>query len=246
MVFTKKMINTYNESSLHKSLKTLYSINNDSQIEVERDGHIYDILQKDGRVIEIQTKNVSKLYSKIKDAIDKGHKCLIVHPIVNEKIIITKDSSGKILSKRKSPKKESIYHLFRELTGIYPLLLDKNFSLELPFVSITEERLKTEDKVQSKNKKRRFKKDWIKIDKKLNFISERKIFSSKEDYMSLIPFKKGEDFTVNDLKKRILLLHDIQKSELNNISLMLWLYRHMGLIELIGKEGRSYLYRISE
>ena len=59
-------INTYNESSLHKTLKTLYASENGFQTEVKKDGYIYDILDAEGNAIEIQTKNLSKLLPKIK------------------------------------------------------------------------------------------------------------------------------------------------------------------------------------
>ena len=41
--------------------------------------------------------------------------------------------------------------------------------------------------VQSKNKKRRFKKDWIKTDKSLNKIIQTIQFNNKQDYLKLLP-----------------------------------------------------------
>ena len=118
------IINTYNESSLHKTLKNLYSLNEGDQTEIQQDGHIYDILSKDGTVIEIQTAKLSKLYSKISDAISKNHKCIIVHPTIVKKNILLLNKNGEKISLKKKKKTESIYSLFRELTAIYPLLLD--------------------------------------------------------------------------------------------------------------------------
>ena len=65
----RSSINTYNESSLHNTLKIFYAEKFGGKTEVEAEGHIYDILCDDGQVIEIQTKNLSKLAGKIKDAI---------------------------------------------------------------------------------------------------------------------------------------------------------------------------------
>ena len=56
---------TLNESKLHNSLKILYQEIYDGQTEVEQDGHIYDIVSKNGNIIEIQTKNLAKLLPKI-------------------------------------------------------------------------------------------------------------------------------------------------------------------------------------
>ena len=65
------MINTYNESSLHKTLIELYALNESAQTEVLKNNHIYDIFKNDGTIIEIQTKNLGKLYAKIKDSLNK-------------------------------------------------------------------------------------------------------------------------------------------------------------------------------
>ena len=116
------VFSTLNESNLHNSLKTLYQEIYDGQVEVEQDGHVYDIVTKNGNIIEIQTKNLAKLMPKILDTIDKGHNVKMVHPIPITTRIELKDEVGKIISNRKSPKKGCIYDLFKELTGIYPLM----------------------------------------------------------------------------------------------------------------------------
>lgn len=60
---------TINESNLHHSLKVLYSEIYQGKTEVEQDGYIYDIVSKNGNIIEIQTKNLSKLLNKIQSTI---------------------------------------------------------------------------------------------------------------------------------------------------------------------------------
>lgn len=237
------MINVYNESSLHKTLKEMYALNEGAETEVAQDGYVYDIMKEDGSVIEIQTKNVSKLYVKIKTALDKGRKCRIVHPLVTEKTIILTDKSGNITSRRKSPKRENSYSIFRELTGIYPLLLHENFTLETAEVSVTEERIKTEEPVQSPNGKRRFKKDWLKKDKKLNEILKTRTLRQKEHYLSFLPPGLPEEFSVKDVQN-LLKMQGQPKSTWVQAGIMLWVLTHMNLIEKNGAKGRSYLYRI--
>ncbi len=238
------MINTYNESSLHKTLKELYALNESAQTEVLKNNHIYDIFKNDGTIIEIQTKNLGKLYAKIKDSLNLGHKCTIVHPIAIQTIIITKDKDENILSKRKSPKKNSIYSIFRELTGIYPLLLENNFKLEILETIITEERIKTEIPVQSKNKQRRFKKDWNKSDKKLNEILNTRIFETKNDYLKLLPEGLSEEFTTKEIQTLLKQNKTLPKSASNYASLMVWVFNKMELIEQTGTKNRFKTYRI--
>ena len=54
------MINTLKESSLHKSLKLLYSLDEGARTEVEIGKKIYDIVESDGSVIEVQTQKSFK------------------------------------------------------------------------------------------------------------------------------------------------------------------------------------------
>ncbi len=240
------MINTYNESSLHKTLKELYALKENAQTEVLKNNHIYDVLKSDGTIIEIQTKNLGKLYAKTKDSLNLGLKCTIVHPIATETIIITKDKDGNTLSKRKSPKKNTIYSIFRELTSIYPLLLENNFKLEVLETIITEERIKTETPVQSKNKQRRFKKNWNKTDKKLNEVLNTRIFKTKNDYLELLPEGLPEEFTTKEIQILLKQNKSLPKSAANYTSLMVWVFNKMGLIEQTGTKNRFKTYRIKE
>ena len=193
---------TLNESSLHKSLKIIYSEIYDGQTEVKKYNHIYDIITKKGNAIEIQTKNLSKLLPKIYDTIQKGHNIKLVHPVILENTIELYDSQNNLLSKRKSPKKQNIYSIFKELTGIYEVLLNRHFSLEIVYIKMTETRMRTLENVQSQNKRRRFKKNWIKTNKRLEEIIETKHFNSKDDYLKLLP-ELPDTFSSKDLEEKI-------------------------------------------
>ncbi|MBR1640355.1 MAG: hypothetical protein IJ688_13305 [Treponema sp.] len=226
---------TINESSLHKTLKTIYSQIYQGQTEVEAEGHVYDIVTQKGNIIEIQTKNLSKLYPKIQDAISKGHRVKIVHPNILQTKIEVYDQENNLLSKRTSPKKGNIYDIFKELTGIYPILLDKNFSLEIIQISVTEKRIRTSEAVQSRNRKRRFKKNWIKEDRKLSEIIKTIRLNSKEDYISLLPQSLPEEFCAKDLGKEL---------KINNPHLIIWVLVRMNVIELTQTHNKSRYYRI--
>ncbi|MBQ1181811.1 MAG: hypothetical protein IIX63_06815 [Treponema sp.] len=84
------MINTYNESSLHKTLKKLYSLENSHQVEVKKDGFIFDIISDKNEIIEIQTQSIEKLIPKIEYAIKNNIKIKIVIPITTQKQAVTK------------------------------------------------------------------------------------------------------------------------------------------------------------
>lgn len=235
---------TYNESSLHNSLKTLYCSIYDGQTEVEMDGHVYDILTKNGNVVEIQTKNLTKLLPKILDTIDKGRNVKLVHPVVITRRILLLDEHGNKISNRKSPKRGCIYDIFEELTGIYPVLLNPHFSLEVVEIEMTEERVRTKHNVQSKNKRRRFRKNWNKTNKKLDKIINTRRFNSAKDYIDLLPKSLPQEFCAKDLEKELKKSKEFPSKTRVNAHLIIWVLRHMELIKETKVFNRSHYYSI--
>ena len=226
------VINTYNESSLHNTLKLFYAEKYDGKTEVEADGHIYDILCKDGQVIEIQTKNLSKLAEKIRDSIDKGHKVRLVYPLVFRTRIILTNEDGELISNRLSPKKGNIYDIFRELTGLTDILLNPDFTLDVITINLIEHRIRTEELTQTKNKSRRFKKNWLKVNKRLDDILETKQFKNKKDYLALLPKDLPEEFCAKDL--------NLPKYA----HIILWVLCRIPVIEQVSIKGKTKYYKI--
>lgn len=239
------MINTYNESSLHKTIKLLYAQENMGKTEVELFGHVYDILTKD-TVIEIQTKNLSKLLSKSLDTLDHQYKIKIVFPLVINKWIETQDENGTILSCRKSPVRGSIYSVFDELTGLYQVLLNENFSLDIVEVDILETRTKYQEPVQSPNKRQRHRKYYLKTGKNLKEILDTKEFSNKNDYLKLIPESILPEFCAKDLAKALKENKTLPSSAYKKAHIMIWVLKHMDLIEETIVKNRSHYYRIKK
>lgn len=238
-------INTYNESSLHKTLKTYFCQTYFGETEVQDSHFIYDIVTKENDVIEIQTKNLSKLITKIESTIhEQNRKLKLVFPLVINKQILLLDENGQKISKRKSPITNSIYDLFEELTGIYPLLLEKNFSLTVISINVTEIRTRTTDNVQSQNNRRRFKKNWLKIDKKLDEILSISTFSCKNDYLKLIPFTTNDEFCAYDLRNFLKEKKGLSRNVLKKAYLMIWVLSRMNLIQQTQIIDKKHYYRI--
>ena len=228
-----KTINTYNESSLHNTLKMYYAEKYNGQTEVEADGHIYDILCEDGQVIEIQTKNLSKLAGKIKDAIEHGHKVRLVYPLVYRTRIILTSENGELISKRLSPKKGCIYDILRELTGLTDILLNKKFTLEVITINMIEHRVRTSEPVQTTNRSRRYKKNWLKANKRLDEILETKQFKTARDYLSLFPKDLPDEFCAKDLKMP------------RYAHILLWVLSRIPVIKQTGTKGNTKYYVIA-
>ncbi|MBP3710777.1 MAG: hypothetical protein J6I73_10340 [Treponema sp.] len=234
------MIQTLNESSLHRTLKNLYALENDCATEVALDGKIYDIVDANGNVTEIQTGSVSKLLVKTMNALQHNRRIKIVYPIAVEKYITLYDERGIFISKRKSPVTHSVYDMFRELTGLYPVLLEKKFSLDVLEITMTETRVRTPEPVQSKNNRRRFCKSWLKQDKQLEKIMAVRTFQNASDYVRLIPESCLPEFSARSIANALKADKSLPASAAKNAHLLLWVLSHMHLIEACGERPRTY------
>ncbi|MBP5569016.1 MAG: hypothetical protein J6X54_07320 [Treponema sp.] len=238
------MINIQNESSLHNSLKLYYANKFNGLTEVQKDGHIYDVIASNGHIYEIQTKNLSALLPKIQDTIKRKNKITIVHPlIITNKIYLT-DENGELISKRKSPKKGCIYDLFNELTKIYPVLLNKYFSLEVVLIDMIEHRIRTSNEVQSKNQRRRYKKNWLKVNKRLENIIQTITFKTKKDYLTLLPKALPQEFSAKELKKALQADKTIPSRAATLSHLIIWVLFRMDLLIFTRVQNRSHYYSV--
>lgn len=222
-------IGLLNEKPLHAALKAWYA-GADDQVEVKVDGFIIDIVQGD-LLVEIQTRNFSAMKRKLIE-LTKSHAVRLVHPIAREKWIVKLDKDGQTqLSRRKSPKKESIERLFDELVSFPQLLLHPNFTLEVLF---TQE----EDVRRYERKRRRRGKQWVTQERRLLSVVERRLIQTPADLAALIPSELVDPFTTTDLSTAMNKPRPLARK-------MAYCLREMGVIVAVGKRSRSILYRRS-
>lgn len=167
-------IGTLNETTFHTDLKWLFSESND-QLEKKVGNYIVDIV-RDDLLIEIQTKNFSKIRNKIENLIQK-HKVKLVHPIIQDKWIVNLDTQlNKVIHRRKSPLHCSYINVFEELIRIPRMISHPNFSIEIVLVQIEEIREKS-DRANWRRK------GWMIYDKKLLRVIESKKFHNPIDFL---------------------------------------------------------------
>ncbi len=238
------MINTYKESDLHRTLKAIYALNEDAETEVQKDGFIYDILTKKDEVIEIQTQNPGKLLKKIQKVLSLNKKCTVVFPLIVKKTIETYSIEGNLIKKTHGTKKENEYTMLKNLTSLYSVLLQKNFTLKVPFITITEKRRQTKEAEQSENGRRRFKKNWQKENKYLNELLFEKTFSCKKDYISLLPKNLPKIFCAKDIKDALKSDVEKPKNAWQNANLIAWLFVRMNIFKYIETKGKTKYYKL--
>lgn len=220
-------LTTYNESALHAALKE-WAAEPGARFEVAVDGYVVDVVQAGGELVEVQTSNFGAIRSKLA-LLAASHPLRLVYPIASQKWIIRRDPDGDgYLSRRRSPVKGSIYHLFFELVRCPQLLAEPNISLD---VVLTEE-----EEYRSFGQTRRRRWRWIADDRRLLQIVDCYHFANPLDLAALLPAALPDAFTTADLAAALKQSRPLAQK-------MAYCLRKLGLLEAAGKAGNALLYR---
>ncbi|AEJ19834.1 hypothetical protein [Gracilinema caldarium] len=236
------------ESTLHNQLKELYA-GTEGQVEVPIETFICDCRTKHGELIEVQTNSFGPLRYKLQ-IIAKNYCIKIIHPIVRNRIIETYSADRVLLRKRLSPKKGSIWDLFKALIFAPELIIHKNIILELVALDITDTRI--EDGKGSWRRKGISLKD-----KALLSLHDTRTLLYPVDYQSFLPSCIGETFTIRDFYNGIKdwqISHPPLSSSLFSEPILeplsystaqkaIYVLHRIGLLKRTGKKGNFYLYR---
>ena len=218
-------IGRLNEKSLHASLKQWLAQSGD-QFEVSLDGFVIDIVRGD-RLIEIQTRNFGAMKRKLSKLLPQ-HPVHLIHPIAQEKWIVKLSPAGEPIGRRKSPKRGKTADLFRELVYIPHLMAHHNFSLEI--LLIQEEETRYHD---SKRGWRR--KGWLTQERQLLAVTASHTFHTPADLLALLPTTLPTQFTTAHIAKGLSIPRNLAQKAA-------FCLKKMGMIEAVGKDGRSILY----
>lgn len=220
-------IGTLKEKTIHAVLKNYYAPDVSHQ-EKRIESFIADIY-KDGKIIEIQSRHFNTMRKKLETLLPL-YDITIVYPIAATKWLNWIDEeTGEISSRRKSPKKGSIYGIIPELYRIKSFLGHPNLHFILTFIDVEEYRLL--NGWNHTKKKGATRHDGI--PKKL--VDEVHL-ETPHDFTCFLPNTLPTHFTTKDLQKE-------SKISQSHATTCLHLLYHLGIIERIGKQGRAYLYQ---
>ncbi|MFW9795156.1 MAG: hypothetical protein ACFFEE_12680 [Candidatus Thorarchaeota archaeon] len=213
------------ERSLHASIKELF-MSGGARTEVEVDGYVIDVV-KDGLLIEVQTKNFSKIKSKLLSLIKK-HPVRLVYPIASEKWIVRQSPDGtEELSRRRSPKQMGFADVFEELVRFPRIVAYDNFSLEV--LLIKEEEIRRQD---GKGSWRR--RGWSIVDRRLIEVVEKRLYERPTDFLHFIPDALEKPFRNSDLAEALGISVRIAQR-------MTYCLRKMSVLRVVGKQGNAML-----
>lgn len=222
-------IGTLAEKSLHAGIKEWYGRSHD-QYERPVDGYIIDIVRGD-TLIEIQTRQLGAMKRKL-TALLPHHPVRLLHPIAQEKWIVRQTAENQPISRRKSPKRGQLIDMFAELLRIPTLLLHPNLTLEILFTQ--EEEIWRDDQQGSWRRKR-----WSLADRKLLAVIDQVVLAETADFLALLPTNLPTSFTNQHLAEAF-------TCPTSKALKMSYTLRQMGLLQVVGKQGKFLLHQIVE
>ena len=227
---SKKGIGTLGEKTLHAVLKNYYEPHEENH-EIKVGRFVADIVGEQG-VIEIQTRSFGSLLEKLDNFLEFCD-VTVVYPLPALKYVAWLDiDTGEIGEKHKSPKKCRIYDAFKEIIRIKYALDNPRFHLVLCFLEMDEIRYLNG---WSENKKR----GSSRCDRIPKDIIEEVRFDCVEDYRRFLPDGLPEEFTSAHYAKACRINKQIASNGLNILN-------YLGLVERVGKKGKSFIYKVVE
>ena len=223
-------IGTLGEKTLHAVLKHFYQP--DPSYHEQKIGRYFADIAKEGEIIEIQTRELSRLKTKLKAFLEEGYAITVVHPIPHRRKIYWILEDGTLSEGRKSPKIGKPHHALPELSGLSDLLFHPHLMVILLFLDVEDYRNLDG---WSKDKKRgssRFER------MPLAYIEEL-ILNRPSDLAALLPPKLPHRFTAAQFNQA-------GGYKGRQAYYALKLMERAGIISKIGEEGRKFIYEIND
>jgi len=222
-------IGTLREKPLHASLKEWCLLPGD-RMECPVDGFVIDLV-RDDLLIEVQTRGFSSMKQKLGTLLGSGHRVRIVHPIPVTKWIVKVEDDGTIVSRRRSPKHGRPSDVFAELVSFPELLTDS--SLEIDLVLTIEEEYRHHTPGRSWRRR-----GWSVLERRLVDVVDSVLLENGEHLRRLVPEGMPDPFTTTNLATEL-------GRSMRSAQQMAYCLRKTGVIEKVGKRGKSVEYRLT-
>ena len=216
------------ETSLHRQLKEVYA-DGEAQLEAPLQQFRIDVVCGD-ELVEIQHGSLAAIRDKIGQLLP-SHRVLVVKPIVCCKWIVRQDArGGRVLSRRRSPKRGDVLDVFHELVYFTRVFPHANLVLEVPLVEIEEWRY------PGHGRRRRWRTNDHQVeDQKLLRVHHVHRFRCGNDLIQLLPKGLPTPFHTGHLAQQC----GVHRWVAQRIAYCL---RKMQLVREAGKAGNARLY----
>jgi hypothetical protein len=217
------------ETTLHRQLKELYA-GPGGLVEQRLAGFRIDAI-RDGKLVEIQHGGLTAIRDKIAKLL-KQHDVLLVKPLVAVKTLVRLSrKGGKEVSRRMSPKRRTLIHVFDELIYFTQVFPHRRLTIEVPLIEVEERRY------PGHGRRRRWRQnDFVVEDQRLVALTGVERFQTAADLLSVLPEELAEPFHSGHVAEAL----GVQRFLAQRI---VYCLRHMGAAETCGKAGNAWLYR---
>lgn len=191
------------------------------------DGFVADVVIGD-RIVEVHTGSFSPLKRKLPRLLER-YPVTLVHPIAQEKYIVKTAGPEVPPTRRKSPKRGSVFQVFSVLASIPALLAHPNLTLEI--VMTVEEELRAVNEGR-----RRRRRGWVNLDRRLVDVVATHTIASMADLFAMLDGELPERFTATDIATATKLPRRVGGQAA-------YCFRRGGVSEVCGKRGNALVYR---
>ncbi len=221
-------IGTLSEKTLHAILKNYYEPN-EAYHEVPIDKYVADIFNGE-EIIEIQTAQFNRMRDKLNTFLPL-YPVTIIYPVAcKRQLYWVAPETGAVSEGRKYTKKSSEYMIFEELYKIKMYLNHPNLKLKIVLIDMEEYKLLNGWGEKKKNHASKYDRIPKKIEKEI-------LIERKEDYMQFVPYELEDHFTSKTFGKAAHIPQKLATVVLNILD-------HVEVVERIGREGKSYVYKV--
>lgn len=216
------------ETTLHRQLKDRYATPG-AAIEQKLGRYRIDVVQRD-RLVEIQVASLSAIRDKIAVLLKK-HRVLVVKPLVVRKHLVKlRRAGGKVVSRRLSPKRQTLLDIFDELVHFTRVFPHRRLTLEVPLIEIEEWRY------PGHGRRRRWRDNDHQVeDQKLLDVVEVHKFRHASDLCRLLPPALPRPFHTGHLAEGLGVERWIAQR-------MAYCLRETGAVQSVGKLRGAWLY----
>ena len=223
-------IGTLGEKTLHAVLKHFYQP--DPAYHEQKIGSFFADIAKGGEIIEIQTRDLYRLKKKIAAFLEMGYRVRVVHPVPRNRKVYWIDSEGNLSDGRKSPKTGRPHTAAAELASLDSFIGKPGLSFTVLLLDVEDFRNLDGWGRGGKRGSSRFERMPI------AYVEERTI-ESPTDLVALLPPKLPHRFTAAEFNKA-------GGYKGRRAYYALKLLENAGVISMIGKEGRKFIYEVNE
>lgn len=222
-------VGTLNEKSLHSQLKQWLAESGDT-FEVPVGRFVIDLVRANGGLVEVQTRNLGAMRSKLESLLD-AHHITVAIPLPVEKRLIKVDDDGVVVERRRSPKKAHHLSICTELVSIPDLLAHPN--LTVAAMLIREEEVRT-----FKPHKRRGRGGWGAVERSLLEVLEVWEIGSPLDLLERLPGLPRQFTTAAIAASGAVPLRTAQQ--------VAYCLRRSGAATLVGKDRNAHVYELNQ